>query len=363
MNIKLFALCNQGEQSADSGKKAIFNCIKNFFPDCEGFYQFTSQKRMLLSVSQSLRAADIVIIAVQNSMYNATKKLLFGALDMKTVANEFVASNLSQMLNSGQIKQTTFNNNVAFPAGVTVLPTKNFINCGFVLSSGGQHIIYVPVDDPKAQEVVFGGLYDFLSEISERPAIQNKAISKRHVEIIARTGKKLMSQNIKVAVASHNGVDVIAASTPKNIQPCFVIDNRFSAMTGGNPRDYIIDIARQVRDNCHVQLGAAISMPIYEPDGSFFEYIAIADANGTRATKVYGEPGETESDLNEISVDKLMLQLYEYNDLGLEEASSENFNINEQKKDEELKNTMGLGVAAAGLVASIAGLVVALLMK
>ena len=68
MDIKLFSLCNQEAPEAEEGKKAILDCVKCFFPECGGFSHFTSQKRMLVAISQSLLAADIVLVAVQSTM-------------------------------------------------------------------------------------------------------------------------------------------------------------------------------------------------------------------------------------------------------------------------------------------------------
>ena len=67
MDIKLFSLCNQDSQEAEKGKEYILGCVKDYFPECGDFNEFTSQKRMLVAISQSLLAADIVLVAVQRS--------------------------------------------------------------------------------------------------------------------------------------------------------------------------------------------------------------------------------------------------------------------------------------------------------
>ena len=95
MDIKLFSLCNQDSQEAEKGKEFILKCVKDFFPECNGFAEFTSQKRMLVAISQSLLAADIVLVAVQSAMYNATKRMLCAALDTKTAENGEVSAVLS----------------------------------------------------------------------------------------------------------------------------------------------------------------------------------------------------------------------------------------------------------------------------
>ena len=108
MDIKLFSLCNQDSQEAEKGKEFILKCVKDFFPECNGFAEFTSQKRMLVAISQSLLAADIVLVAVQSAMYNATKRMLCAALDTKTAENGEVSAVLSSRPDAKKMKQNFF---------------------------------------------------------------------------------------------------------------------------------------------------------------------------------------------------------------------------------------------------------------
>ena len=198
MDVKLFSLCKQELSETQEGKKYILECVKSFFPDCEGFSAFTSQKRMLLAISQSLRAADVVIIAVQGNMYNATKRLLSAALDLKTAKSDEVANELKPLLETSKIKQNVFDNNICFPSGAEIMPTESYLNCGFALSSGGQHIIYLPIEAPRSDEVVFGSLYDYLAEICEENR-NDFAFGRRHAGIMRRTADSLDSEAVKVA--------------------------------------------------------------------------------------------------------------------------------------------------------------------
>ena len=168
MDIKLFSLCNQASAEAEDGQNHILQCVKDFFPECNGFSEFTSQKRMLVAISQSLLAADIVLVAVKSTMYNTTKKLLCAALDMKPVTNGEVASALKNRLDSKKIKENVYNANISYPESATILPTDDYINCGFALTSGGQHIIYMPVEDVKAQEIVLSSLTIILPSSANR---------------------------------------------------------------------------------------------------------------------------------------------------------------------------------------------------
>ena len=115
MDVKLFSLCDTESPTVESGIKCIFDCVKNFFSGCVSFSEFTSQKRMLLAISQSLLAADIVIVAVQGNMYNSTKRLLCSALDIKLEKNARLSAKLGVYLQSGKMKKGAFEGNISFP--------------------------------------------------------------------------------------------------------------------------------------------------------------------------------------------------------------------------------------------------------
>lgn len=361
MDVKLFALCNQEAESADAGQKAIMTCIQKFCPECDEISQFSSQRRMLLAISQSLRAADVVVVAVQGSMYNATKKLLCAALDIKISVNELVDSELSKHFANGKIKEAAYKNNVLFPTDAVIFPTKNMINCGFAISSNGQYIIYIPIDEPKVSEVVLGSLYDYLAEITDLSS-PGEALEQRHRDVIRRTSEKLINQSVKVAVAVGDGSDIIDEYSDKRLKACFIFDEHFESRKDEDIKEYTVNVARRVRDNCHTQLGAAISQPVYDNNGDFYEFVAVADVNGTKTLKIYGESGESAEELTMISVEQLMLTLYDYNDFGVEESEDESSPV-EQAKDSTLKNVLSIGAASLVLAASVAGFIIALIIK
>ena len=355
MDIKLFSLCNQASAEAEDGQKHILQCVKDFFPECNGFSEFTSQKRMLVAISQSLLAADIVLVAVQSTMYNTTKKLLCAALDMKPVANGEVASALKNRLDSKKIKENVYNANISYPESATILPTDDYINCGFALTSGGQHIIYMPVEAAKAQEIVLGSLYDYFAELSE-PYVAATALKNRHRTLLARTVKKLTDDSVKVALVGN----YLTSFLTKKDSSAFVIDMNYELPSDGDIKALAVSAARNVRENNHTDLGAYISDP-YVSDGSdtLCVCIAIANETGTKTCIVSVEDGESAKELSKVCTDKLLALLYDYERIGNTEEES----AAEKQADNNLKGILGIVASAAVLAASIAGFVIALVMR
>ncbi len=357
MDIKLFSLCNQEAPEAEEGKKAILDCVKCFFPECGGFSHFTSQKRMLVAISQSLLAADIVLVAVQSTMYNATKRLLCSALDMKTTENDEVSSALKNRPDSDKIKPNIYKANITYPDTALVLPTADYLNCGFALTSGGQHIIYMPVEADKAEEVVFGSLYDYFAELSE-PYIVTNAMKNRHVSLIKRAVRKLNNNSVKAAVAGNDASDYLTSYLSKKDSSAFAVDISYELPEGGDIKEIAISAARAVRENSRAELGVYISAPINN-DGKLSVYIAIANADGTKTYRIDSESEESAKELSKAATDKLLMLLCDYERIGNTEEKS----AAEKKADSSLRGILGIVASAAVLAASIAGFITALIMR
>lgn len=358
MDIKLFSLCKQEVPESEKGKQCILGCVKSLFPECDGFKAFSSQKRMLLAISQSLRAADIVVVAVQSNMYNATKKLLSTALDMEMEDNDAVAEKLMAKLASGRIKPSTFSANIFFPSGAEVMPTDSGINSGFALTSGGQHIIYLPIEAPRAEEVVYGSLYDYLLPLRESDTT-DVALEHRHQAIIERTAEKLNADSLNVAVFSETMQEFIS-SRLKNSKyaDSFIFDNMFPEMENQQINDYCTYTARDLRDRNHAQYGVAFSKPyVKESNGEMFMAAAIADESGTNVIRFFAEPNEQPKELFANAVDKVMLMLCDYNEL-LNEDDDEAVTTDDKKLKKDVLRLVSAAVGASAIIGVIVSLFV-----
>ena len=356
MDVKLFSLCKQDSPETQKGMKHIVRCVKAFFPECNDVNNFTSQKRMLLAVSQSLRAADVVVIAVQSNMYNATKKLLAGALDLKIAKNRVVANALNDSLEKGKIKQSVFESNIRFPHGATIMPTDNYINCGFILSAGGQHIVYLPLEAPKADEVVYGSMFDFFREISEENA--EEAFRKRHRFIVRRTLGKLSEDSYAVTFAGGNATDIISnLADGLSVKDCFSFSD--TPVSEYSSPDDIIDTARKVRDEQKAQLGIVITPIKADENSERFISVAIADENGTTTFNFFAEDGETDTDLTLNCIDKVMLLLYSHENLT---DNSDPADI-ETKSDKTIRTALFKAASIAVGASAIVSILIALIAK
>lgn len=352
MDLKLFSLCKQETPETEAGKKCIFNCVKRFFPECGGFYSYSSQKRMLLAVSQSLRAADIVVVAVEKNMYNATKRLLCTALDMELEDNDFIAEKLIGGLASGKVKQATFDANIMFPSEAEIMPTQSGLNSGFALTSGGQHIIFVPLEVPRAEDVVFGSLYDYLVPLSDENI--QKVMEYRHYAVINRTADKLEEQGIKAAVYSEMMKNYIG--TYLDDEKSIIVDSQFPEREEQSLGDYCTYTSHDLRDRHHADYGIVFARPCAdEKTGAKFINVTIADENSTNTVTVFVENNETDEDLFAAAVDRIMLMMYNYNELCGKEDGSAVFLSEDDKK---LRRAIAVFTAVAVTASAVVGVIV-----
>lgn len=356
MDIKLFSLCKQEVSESENGKRCIYECVSNFFDDCDRFAAFSSQRRMLLAVSQSLLAADIVIIAVQSNMYHATKKLLCAALDIKLEQNIAISEKLIPKLEKGKINRSTYDANIMFPKEAEIFPTDNGINCGFAITSGGQHIIYMPIETQKAEEVILGSLYDYLAELSEN-GLNDSAMEFRHREIIERTAEKFSDSSLKAVFGSETHKDFISSRLSVHKHNVgFVTDDEVGEPVDDDVIGFCIDTARRLREKHFAQYGVVFSKVIEDEEGRYILAV-IADENGTDTVKIYAEDGESDDVLFETAVDKIMLMLYDYNEL----INASDERMISDVTDRKLRNALVKLIAAVIGASAFIGLVTAVI--
>lgn len=308
MNIKLFSLA-KGEPSvfADS-KKLISDCANVFTADSEKFSNFSSPKRLFIAVSQALRCADCVIIAVQSQSYNSIKKMLCSALQIKTEQKEEVYLHLLPLSEKGKISSTALENNSVFPVKSQIFATDDFQCCGYAVTSGGQSIVVVPLDKIKTANVVFGGLYGYLSEQAGFEETSDLTKIQR-LRLTERLDTLLKKSNSTLAVANLNGVNFIEESinyvTENNVS--FNFGNNLETRTPNQAvKDYLVSCVQKTRVDTKSDYALGVSSAFEDNGGSVFIYCAVADKNETVVTKLYANENETARDLVHVGVHKAL---------------------------------------------------------
>lgn len=295
MNIKLFSLIKGDASSFAGSKKLISDCANVFTQETAKFGNFASPKRMFLAVSQALRSADCVIIAVQNQSYNSIKKMLCAALEVETQQKEEVYVNLLPLFEKKKISNTALVNNSVFPVKAQVFPTDDLMCCGFSITSGSQSIIMLPLDSIKTAEIVFGSLYSYLSMRAgvEENADLNKLKCLRLTERLFTALKKSKATLAFTALSGASIVEECASIVDKE-NTVFKFANNVESRASSQPvKDYLVACAQKTRIEAKSDYAVAVSSAFSGNDNdSIFIYCAVADKNETTVTKIFADGEE-----------------------------------------------------------------------
>ncbi len=310
MNVKLFSL-SKGDPSVFAGsKKLILDCANVFSSETEKFSNFSSPKRMFIAVSQALRSADCVIIAVQSQAYNSIKNMLCYALGLKTQQVEEVYTQLLPLYEKGKISNTALINNSVFPVKSQLFATDDLLCCGYAITSGGQTIIVLPLDSIKTSNVVFGSLYDYLSDfagvedISDLDKIKTFRLTERLSNLLKKSKSTL-------AVTPLNGTKLIEESIEfvNGEKEYFKFGESVQSRTPTQlVKDYLASSVQETRIGTKCDYALAVSSVFADSNNedSIFIYCAVADKNETVVTKLYANDYEDAKDLVAVGVQKAL---------------------------------------------------------
>lgn len=300
MNINLFSLVKGDGTSFAPYKKLISDCANVFTPTPAKFTNFASPKRMFLAVSQALRSADCVIIAVQSQSYNSIKKLLCSALELETRQNEEIYVNLLSLHENGKISNSSLVNNSLFPVGADIFATDDMLCCGYALTSGGQSIVVVPLDSIKTSEVVFGSLYEFLAEKTGVEVTKGDFDKLKCLRLTERLFTSLSKTKSTLSLACVNGSDIFeecAKAIDKN-GVVFRFKNNIEPRIGSQAvKEYLASCAQKMRIETKTDYAVVLSSAFSSNEGDVFIYCATADNRETNITKVFAQNDEDAADL------------------------------------------------------------------
>lgn len=356
LEVKVFSLYVDETEKIRNGLEVIEECISCFFHESSKAEHYTSQKRMILAVSQSLRAADVVVVAVSSDMYNTTKKLLCSQLGLVIETNSDCAGLLAHSLENGTLKQSTFINETGFPEDAVLLQTGDARNCGFAVTRESQTLIYVPVESPRAHQVVLGSLYDFLSTVTDED--YSGAFEKRSERLFSRTVDNLEKNCIKIVfrISDDNGYFIKYGNVSSGTD-CIVLDNDDALSETDDCSG--INISRSIKDRHFAHYGVYVKSVESDESGERFVYAAVADEEGTDTFKFYAEDEESDEDLYESAMNRLMIMLYDYNYFADITFSS----LNDSGEDKKIRNFTFTAVGSGLILSFVLSVIVAIILK
>ena len=373
MNITFFSVVRSNSPIFSESKKIISDCVNAFAGQSVKIKNFSSPKRMLVAASQALRSTDVVVIAVQSSMYNTVKKMMCTSLDLNVEQKREIYDELYPLYDKGQLSETALVANSHFPESANVFATLDLKCCGFSVVAGAQSIVVLPLDPVKTAETVFGSLYDFFAEFSgisntqdvvkfKRAAIMTRIVSVvrgttggRIVSLLRQSdsklvflplgGEELIDENIEFADTEHKFVSFSQKPEARKVnQP---------------GKEYIIYAVQKARIDSQVKYACVVSNPfVRNKDNTVFVMYAACDEKDTVITKIFADGDETPKEVSAAAVENMLIlagSKIMKNILAEQERSN--------KPDKVFRRTVAIISAASVALSAAAGTLVAVLIK
>ncbi|MBQ7595163.1 MAG: hypothetical protein IJU45_00700 [Clostridia bacterium] len=361
MNITFFSVVRSNSPIFSESKKIISDCVNAFAGQSVKIKNFSSPKRMLVAASQALRSTDVVVIAVQSSMYNTVKKMMCTSLDLNVEQKREIYDELYPLYDKGQLSETALVANSHFPESANVFATLDLKCCGFSVVAGAQSIVVLPLDPVKTAETVFGSLYDFFAEFSgisntqdvvkfKRAAIMTRIVSllrqsDSKLVFLPLGGEELIDENIEFADTEHKFVSFSQKPEARKVnQP---------------GKEYIIYAVQKARIDSQVKYACVVSNPfVRNKDNTVFVMYAACDEKDTVITKIFADGDETPKEVSAAAVENMLIlagSKIMKNILAEQERSN--------KPDKVFRRTVAIISAASVALSAAAGTLVALLIK
>ena len=288
MEIKLFSLTKKEPHLFADEKRAVTECANSFSSETEKFKNYSSPKRMLLAVSQALRSADVVIIAVQSSNYNSAKKMICSALGIDLKQDEDIYSALLPVKESGKITQGALLNNSMFPKEADIFATGDFKCCGFSVTSGAQSIIVLPLESVKDKKEL-ARLKRY--RLAQR-TYQSLKKSGEKISFAPLGGKSLIDENIRLIDKENEFMSLGEAPEARQ--------------SSQSVKEYITAAAQAEREKSGCDYAGVVSSAFASnTDDSVFIFYAVADKENTHVIKLYANEDENPKALTAYAVERM----------------------------------------------------------
>lgn len=361
MNITFFSVVRGNSEMFSDSKKIISDCVNAFAGQNVKIKNFSSPKRMLVAASQALRSADVVVIAIQASIYNTVKKMICSSLDLNVEQNSIVYDGLYPLYDKGVLSENALTGNAVFPEDSNIFATLDLKCCGFSVVAGAQSIVVLPLDPIKTAETVFGSLYTFLADFG---GIKNTddVVSFKRIAMMTRIVSLLKQKDSKLVFLPLGGKELIAenmAFADEENEIVSFAEKPEARKTNQPAKDYIVSAVQKARVDSQADYACAVSSAFASnKDNTVFVMYAVCDEKDTVVTKIFANSDETPKEISSAAVENAYILAGSRIMSGiLEEKRRRN------KPDRDLRKKLAIISAAAVAGAAALSTALAMLLK
>ncbi len=352
MRTKVLSLNVDRSMSFARFQARVESSINNYTDDCV-FQQFEDIREMFVALQSALENDELILTAVDVKNYLKFKNALIQAFGTEVVYNSTVSKRVEKLSLDDKKKQAFS----AFPEPATVFASDDGLYSGFAMANGNQHLILLPIDNYRIDEILRNGVIPYL----------NEQLMAKYDDIVLSTEKPPFFDKVSFAVNSILECDsLVAVNGTRNaevLKSCgdevvgfdkaFVFTPYVEDKGKINPTEYTAQLARVSLDLSSAKLGACIS-DIYTSNDAKYICIAVSDGDSALVRKLYMSDNETEHEFVESAAVELIELVGEKvsgkRSVGIEISDSQDNVITDDDKKIAKKKPLAILAIVIGLV-------------
>ncbi len=295
MKTNVLALNVDKNMSFTRFQARLESSIKPFTDDCN-FTEFEDIREMFVALQGALENEGLVITAVDEKNYLKFKNALIQAFGTDVVYNSAVLNKI-ESLELDDKKKKAYS---AFPEPATVFVSEDGLYSGMAMESSNQHLVLLPIDNDRIDEILRNGLVPFLYERVSSYEIDDMEMELSISDQVAIAVNRILESNSLVAVNGTRNAEVLKScgNSVEGFNNAFIFTPYVEDKGKVNPTEYTAQLARASLDLSAANIGACIS-DIYSNGDLKYICIAVSKDDTALVRKLYMSENETEKDLVE----------------------------------------------------------------
>ncbi|MEG1845463.1 MAG: SpoIID/LytB domain-containing protein, partial [Oscillospiraceae bacterium] len=284
------------------------------------FENFHGLKELFPSLSDALKTAELIVIALEPKIMARTKIKILSALSLKVEVNQEIMTKLNNMTELSEEEKELI---AKIPSSAVPFPTKDGINSGFIVKKGKQKIAIIPLDDERIDSVLRNGMLPYLmtgesnsnqvtSNNDEIAPVKSEILKKDTSNVaestILRTINILRESDMTVSINANINAEIIRneGNDIEGFFNYFIFTPSVEDRGDYNITDYTAQMAKTSKELTTSTFGAAIS-DICIGEGCKYICIALATEKSAVVRKLYMEADETEESFLKDAAEELVL--------------------------------------------------------
>lgn len=301
------SICTLCAPSAQGAADYLENKLRGYDPEASSA-DYGDAASFAEAVGKCACEGGIVVAAAPLSVFLNAKLRLLKIFSSKIVRSSAIVAAMGGNAPENDKEKDLHS---AVPEKAKALASSDGLYSAFMKELGEGLVVFMPLDESRAEEVFALGLGGILSKAfpaDAKPRKQGMAQVKESIEKVIGSGKT-------VAISPCGSAKALLAvinAVPDSEKAFVPSDEQRDLADGESEENYIAQSAKLSKETSNTDLGAAISDISVNEKGEEYITVCIANSERAKAARVYAIPGEGRKNILAAAVIQLCSMLEEF---------------------------------------------------